>query len=39
MDEDAQIGSPVTLAELKTLGEFVRWQEITARDTSWNRFR
>ena len=29
MDEDTtQIGSPVTLAELKSLGEFVRWQDI-----------
>lgn len=32
MDEDAKpIGSPITLAELKALGEFVRWQEVEQR--------
>jgi hypothetical protein len=32
MDEDTElIGSPITLAELKGLGEFVRWQDIEAR--------
>src|SRR6476619_1361474 len=32
MDDDTEtIGSPITLAELKALGEFVRWQDIDAR--------
>jgi len=31
MDHDARIGSLVTLAELKALGEFVRWQEMDER--------
>ena len=32
MDEDDKlIGSPITLAELKALGEFVRWQDVDAR--------
>jgi len=32
MDEDTSlIGSRITLAELKSLGEFVRWQDIGAR--------
>ena len=32
MDEDpAPIGSPITLAELKSLGGFVRWQDLGAR--------
>src|SRR5215469_13778709 len=32
MAEDTKsIGSPVTLAELKLLGEFVRWQDIGTR--------
>jgi len=32
MNEDtAQIGSPITLAELKLLGEFVRWQDVGPR--------
>lgn len=32
MDEDnVPIGAPITLAELKALGGFVRWQEINAR--------
>ena len=29
--DTAVIGSPITLAELKSLGEFVRWQEVDAR--------
>jgi hypothetical protein len=32
MDEESALtGSPITLAELKALGEFVRWQDIEAR--------
>jgi len=32
MDDDTEtIGSPITLAELKALGEFVRWQDVGTR--------
>jgi hypothetical protein len=31
MDEDTLFGSPITLAELRLLGEFVRWQDLDAR--------
>jgi hypothetical protein len=30
-DNTTLIGSPITLAELKSLGEFVRWQDVGAR--------
>jgi hypothetical protein len=29
--DDSLIGSPITLAELKALGEFVRWQDVGGR--------
>jgi len=32
-EDDAPIGAPITLAELKALGGFVRWQDIDARVT------